>query len=164
MDFALEVENSGINKNDVENYDEIKHKIVSQLEALRQRCPSVESEPLIYHVDVAAMYPNIILSNRLQPVAIVDDSICAGCLFNKEENDCKRKMEWQWKGDVFPLNKGEYEQVKARLQQEEEVLEEGKQGILVEPNKKELTFQDKLRARVKKYCSTSYKKSHQTIV
>ena len=30
-------------------------------------------EPLIYHVDVAAMYPNIILSNRLQPVAIVNE-------------------------------------------------------------------------------------------
>jgi hypothetical protein len=30
-------------------------------------------------------------------------------------------MDWQWKGDVFPLNKGEYEVVKARLQQEEEV-------------------------------------------
>lgn len=119
---------------------------------------------MIYHVDVAAMYPNIILSNRLQPVAIVDDSICAGCLFNKEESDCKRKMEWQWKGDVFPLNKGEYEQVKARLQQEEEVLEEGKQGTIIEPNKKEVTFQEKLRARVKKYCSTSYKKNHQTIV
>ncbi len=29
--------------------------------------------PLIYHIDVAAMYPNIILTNRLQPVAIVDD-------------------------------------------------------------------------------------------
>lgn len=28
--------------------------------------------PLIYHLDVAAMYPNIILTNRLQPMAIVD--------------------------------------------------------------------------------------------
>jgi DNA polymerase epsilon subunit 1 len=65
MDFALEVENSGINIDDVENYDEIKTKIVGQLEALKVKCPSVESEPLIYHVDVAAMYPNIILSNRL---------------------------------------------------------------------------------------------------
>jgi hypothetical protein len=29
MDFALEVENSGISKHDVENYDDIKLKIVS---------------------------------------------------------------------------------------------------------------------------------------
>jgi hypothetical protein len=31
-----------------------------------------QQEPVIYHLDVAAMYPNIILSNRLQPAAIVD--------------------------------------------------------------------------------------------
>lgn len=40
-------------------------------------CISVQSSmfeddfPLIYHLDVGAMYPNIILSNRLQPAAIV---------------------------------------------------------------------------------------------
>ena len=94
MDFALEVENTGIKKEELENYDEIRAKIVNQLEAIKLKCPSMEAEPLIYHVDVAAMYPNIILSNRLQPVAIVNDSICAGCLFNKEESDCKRKMDW----------------------------------------------------------------------
>ena len=27
--------------------------------------------PLIYHLEVAAMYPNIILTNRLQPSSIV---------------------------------------------------------------------------------------------
>jgi DNA polymerase epsilon subunit 1 len=32
-----------------------------------------DCNPLIYHVDVASMYPNIILTNRLQPVAVVDD-------------------------------------------------------------------------------------------
>lgn len=30
-----------------------------------------EEVPLIYHLDVAAMYPNIILTNRLQPSSIV---------------------------------------------------------------------------------------------
>ena len=29
--------------------------------------PNVKVNPLIYHLDVAAMYPNIILTNRLQP-------------------------------------------------------------------------------------------------
>ena len=70
------------------------------------------------------MYPNIILSNRLQPVAIVNENICAGCIFNKEENDCKRKLDWQWKGEVFPLNKHEYEMVKTRLNLEEDQNEE----------------------------------------
>lgn len=34
---------------------------------------SLDCKPLVYHVDVAAMYPNIILTNRLQPVSIVND-------------------------------------------------------------------------------------------
>ena len=68
-------------------------------------------EPLIYHVDVAAMYPNIILSNRLQPVAIVDEQICASCIFNKEANDCKRNLDWEWKGELYPLKKAEYQKV-----------------------------------------------------
>lgn len=67
---------------------------------------------MIYHVDVAAMYPNIILSNRLQPVSIVNEQICAGCIFNKEENNCKRNLHWQWKGEYFPLTRKEYEGVK----------------------------------------------------
>lgn len=31
---------------------------------------------MIYHLDVGAMYPNIILTNRLQPMAIVDQVKC----------------------------------------------------------------------------------------
>ena len=37
----------------------------SQLVSLRDH-PTREECPLIYHLDVAAMYPNIILTNRLQ--------------------------------------------------------------------------------------------------
>jgi len=29
-------------------------------------CPNRLESPIIYHLDVAAMYPNIILTNRLQ--------------------------------------------------------------------------------------------------
>jgi len=36
-----------------------------QLVQLRD-APTREECPLIYHLDVAAMYPNIILTNRLQ--------------------------------------------------------------------------------------------------
>ena len=36
-----------------------------QLQALHD-VPNREECPLIYHLDVAAMYPNIILTNRLQ--------------------------------------------------------------------------------------------------
>eukprot|EP00971_Amphidinium_carterae_P174949 3468144-Amphidinium_carterae.1 len=44
--------------------------------------------PQIYHLDVGAMYPNIILSNRLQPSAIVDPEFCAACSYNDPENKC----------------------------------------------------------------------------
>lgn len=64
------------------------------------------------------MYPNIILSNRLQPVAIVNEQICAGCTFNKDANDCKRQLDWEWKGDMYPLNKQEFERVKLQLKVE----------------------------------------------
>eukprot|EP00955_Chlamydomonas_euryale_P096093 364984-Chlamydomonas_euryale.AAC.2 len=53
-----------------------------------------EETPLIYHLDVAAMYPNIILTNRLQPSAIVKDEDCAACDFNQPGKDCLRTMEW----------------------------------------------------------------------
>ena len=80
--FAVEIE-GGAKVEDVENYEEVRRQIVEQLADLSEQCPTIETEPLIYHVDVAAMYPNIILSNRLQPVAIVNEQICAGCVFNK---------------------------------------------------------------------------------
>jgi hypothetical protein len=40
------------------------------------------------------MYPNIILTNRLQPAAIVTDEDCAACDFNKPGKTCLRQMEW----------------------------------------------------------------------
>lgn len=43
----------------------MRSEIIEQLEMLRDS-PLREEEPFIYHLDVAAMYPNIILSNRLQ--------------------------------------------------------------------------------------------------
>jgi len=33
-------------------------------------CPNRLENPIIYHLDVAAMYPNIILTNRLQVCSI----------------------------------------------------------------------------------------------
>ena len=89
------------------------------LVAIRDQCPVLVTTPLIYHVDVGAMYPNIILTNRLQPTSIVNEQICAGCLYNKEENNCKRKLDWQWRAELYTLNKGEYEKVKLQLNEEE---------------------------------------------
>jgi DNA polymerase epsilon subunit 1 len=115
MKFNLEIEEKGVDPSTVTNYEEVKQEIVDKLQGIKARCPNLTDKPLIYHVDVAAMYPNIILSNRLQPVAIVNEKICAGCIFNKPENDCKRNLDWQWRGDLLPLNRREFEMVKGQL-------------------------------------------------
>ena len=65
MDFALQVEPGHQNKSEILNYEEVKNEIISKLAAIRDQCPLLVTTPLIYHVDVGAMYPNIILSNRL---------------------------------------------------------------------------------------------------
>jgi hypothetical protein len=54
----------------VANYDDVRQAIVERLEMLRDS-PHREEHPVIYHLDVGAMYPNIILTNRLQPSAMV---------------------------------------------------------------------------------------------
>lgn len=69
MKFTLEVE-EGIPLSDVTNYDEVAQEIREKLEDLRDT-PNRLENPLIYHLDVGAMYPNIILTNRLQPSAMV---------------------------------------------------------------------------------------------
>jgi len=46
-----------------------------------------------------AMYPNIILTNRLQPSAMVDETTCAACDFNRPGATCQRSMSWMWRGE-----------------------------------------------------------------
>lgn len=46
--------------------DEIKKKLTSLKEV-----PNRIECPLIYHLDVGAMYPNIILTNRLQVITLL---------------------------------------------------------------------------------------------
>lgn len=50
---------------DVEGLQEARAEILAKLTDLRDR-PVREERPVIYHLDVSAMYPNIILTNRLQ--------------------------------------------------------------------------------------------------
>ena len=51
------------------NFDEIVEDIQDKLADLRDTPARLEN-PIIYHLDVGAMYPNIILTNRLQPSAM----------------------------------------------------------------------------------------------
>ena len=64
------------------NFDEVVSEIQEKLCELRDT-PARSEPPVIYHLDVGAMYPNIILTNRLQPSAMVDEADCAACDFNK---------------------------------------------------------------------------------
>lgn len=101
----------------VTNYDEVKDKITAALEELRDS-PHRTENPRIYHLDVAAMYPNIILSNRLQPDSVVDERTCAVCEYNRPDETCIRRMAWAWRGEYFPAQKDEYNMIKHALQQE----------------------------------------------
>jgi DNA polymerase epsilon subunit 1 len=77
---------AGMKKGEVVNYDQVKMDISQKLIDLKNN-PLRKEKPSIYHLDVAAMYPNIILTNRLQPTAIVNDEICAACNYNLPENN-----------------------------------------------------------------------------
>ena len=116
VDFFLEKE-VNVKKEDVVNYDAVVAGIRRELSALADN-PARTEEPLIYHLDVAAMYPNIILSNRLQPSAIVSKDTCAACSFNKdaEGNECQRKMAWKWRGDLYKATKADVQQIQRELE------------------------------------------------
>ena len=101
----------------VTNYEEVKADITSALELMRDN-PKRVDKPLIYHLDVAAMYPNIMLSNRLQPDSMVDESVCAVCDYNRPGKTCDRRLDWAWRGEFFPAHRDEYNMIKHALNQE----------------------------------------------
>jgi len=98
LKHALEEEEK-IPLDKVLNFDEVALAIKAQLFQLRDN-PIRQEFPVIYHLDVGAMYPNIILTNRLQPSAMVNEAVCASCDFNKPGARCQRSMEWTWRGEV----------------------------------------------------------------
>lgn len=120
LDAALKfciTEESKSSLDEVTNYDEVKAQIQSALELMRDN-PKRTDKPLIYHLDVAAMYPNIMLSNRLQPDSMVDESVCAVCDYNRPGKTCDRRLEWAWRGEFFPAHRDEFNMIKHALNQE----------------------------------------------
>lgn len=114
--FSVEVEH-GKKISDVENYHQVRDNIRSQLEELRNN-PERHENPLIYHVDVASMYPNIMTSNRLQPDSIKSEEDCAACDFNRPGKNCDRRLTWSWRGEYYPAEMNEYGMIKRTLQNE----------------------------------------------
>ncbi|CCM01776.1 uncharacterized protein FIBRA_03843 [Fibroporia radiculosa] len=120
LDAALTfciMEESKSSLESVTNYNEVKAQIQAALEEMRDN-PQRMDKPLIYHLDVAAMYPNIMLSNRLQPDSVVDESVCAVCDYNRPGKTCDRRMTWAWRGEFFPARRDEFNMIKHALNQE----------------------------------------------
>jgi len=160
-DLAYAIEHDGgWSVEDCENYEEIRDQIKAALEDLRDK-PVREENPLIYHLDVAAMYPNIILTNRLQPSAIVTEEDCAACVYNAPGKTCLRKMDWVWRGETYSATRAEYASIKAQLQSETFPVEGApgeKKGIKTW-NELSLDERNKLiKNRLKTYCQKVYKR------
>ena len=133
---------------------QVKAEIIEKLELLRDRPKRMET-PYVYHIDVAAMYPNIILTNRLQPSAIVDDATCASCDFNHARHGCKRRMNWVWRGDYNPATRPEYDRTRDQLSREVTLDEEGR--TFAERGEREQA--KAVSDRLKLYSKNAYKKT-----
>ncbi|KAI5184513.1 DNA polymerase epsilon subunit 1 [Nematocida homosporus] len=99
------------------NRVEVKQEIEAALESLIQQ-GNCKLKPYIYHLDVGAMYPNIILTNRLQPVAIVDDKICAQCIYYPEKETCQRKMVWKVRAEVYPVDEKTVKSITKKIKED----------------------------------------------
>ncbi|WVR03512.1 DNA polymerase epsilon catalytic subunit A [Kwoniella sp. DSM 27419] len=160
LKFSL-IEEGNVKLEDVTNYDEVKGQIQSALELMRDN-PVRFDTPLIYHLDVAAMYPNIMLSNRLQPDSMKEEADCAVCDYNRPDKTCDRRLEWAWRGEYFPAKRDEVNMVRYALEQE---LFPGKH-----PNAPKRRFIDLaageqsalIHKRLGDYSRKVYKKTHET--
>ena len=108
--FSIEVEEKK-SMDDIANYDEVRAQIAKQLIDLKER-PQRDEVPFIYHLDVASMYPNIMITNRLQPDSMIDESNCAACDFNRPGKSCDRRMPWAWRGEFLPAKRDEYNMIR----------------------------------------------------
>jgi DNA polymerase epsilon subunit 1 len=116
LKFSIEVEEKK-KMEDITNYDEIKAEIVDKLMQLKNT-PNRNERPLIYHLDVASMYPNIMTTNRLQPDSMIKEADCAACDFNRPGKTCDRRMPWAWRGEYLPAKRDEYNMVRNALENE----------------------------------------------
>jgi DNA polymerase epsilon subunit 1 len=116
LKFSIEVEEKK-KLEDVANYDEIKAQIIDKLMQLKTT-PNRNERPLIYHLDVASMYPNIMTTNRLQPDSMIEEADCAACDFNRPGKTCDRRMPWAWRGEYLPAKRDEYNMVRHALENE----------------------------------------------
>ncbi|XP_029296654.1 DNA polymerase epsilon catalytic subunit A [Cottoperca gobio] len=145
----------------VTNFNEVCEEIKKKLISLKEVPNRIEC-PLIYHLDVGAMYPNIILTNRLQPSAVVDEATCAACDFNKHGATCQRRMAWQWRGEIMPAGRSEFHRIQQQLESEKfpPFFPNGPPRAFHSLNREEQAKHEK--KRLADYCKRAYKKTHVT--
>ncbi|XP_072929758.1 DNA polymerase epsilon catalytic subunit 1 isoform X2 [Epargyreus clarus] len=160
MRHAIEVE-EGIPLDMVTNFDEVCGEIKAKLQHMKDH-PRRDENPLIYHLDVGAMYPNIILTNRLQPSAMVSASVCAVCAHNRPAACCARRMDWLWRGDYLPATRSEYQRIQQQLETEKfPPLHPGgpPRAFHALPKEDQAAYEKK---RLADYCKVAYKKTKVT--
>ncbi|XP_041968884.1 DNA polymerase epsilon catalytic subunit 1 isoform X2 [Aricia agestis] len=160
MKHAIEVE-EGVPLDLVTNFDEVCAEIKEKLQHMKDH-PRRDENPLIYHLDVGAMYPNIILTNRLQPSAMVGPSACAACAHNRPGATCQRDMEWLWRGDFLPATRSEYQRIQQQLETEKfPPLHPGgpPRAFHSLPKEEQAAYEKK---RLADYCKVAYKKTKVT--
>ncbi|KAK9501199.1 hypothetical protein O3M35_002270 [Rhynocoris fuscipes] len=155
------VEEEKIPLDTVTNLEEVSQDIKTKLAELRDT-PCRMENPMIYHLDVGAMYPNIILTNRLQPSAIVNETVCAACDFNRPGALCQRNMTWMWRGEFMPATRNEYHRIQQQLE-----TEKFPPAAFGEPPRAfhQLSKQEQALAEKKRltdYCRKAYKKTKVT--
>ncbi|EDW38877.1 GL13784 [Drosophila persimilis] len=157
---AIVVE-EGIPMEQVLNLEEVKQEILQGLQGLHD-IPNRLEQPVIYHLDVGAMYPNIILTNRLQPSAMVSDLDCAACDFNKPGVRCKRSMDWLWRGEMLPASRNEFQRIQQQLETEKfpSLFPGGPTRAFHELSKEDQAAYEK--KRLSDYCRKAYKKTKLT--
>ncbi|NXP78258.1 DPOE1 polymerase, partial [Ramphastos sulfuratus] len=156
-------EEEGLPLEQVTNFQQVCEEIKAKLNSLKEVPNRIEC-PLIYHLDVGAMYPNIILTNRLQPSAMVDEATCAACDFNKPGANCQRRMTWQWRGEFMPASRSEFHRIQQQLETEKfpPLFPEGAPRAFHELSREEQAKYEK--KRLADYCRKAYKKIHVTRV
>ncbi|KAF2466844.1 DNA polymeras-like protein epsilon [Lindgomyces ingoldianus] len=146
---------------DVANYDDVKAQIVEKLNQLKET-PNRSEPPLIYHLDVASMYPNIMTTNRLQPDSMIQESDCAACDFNRPGKTCDRRMPWSWRGEFLPAKRDEYNMIRHALENERFP---GKYTNSLSRTFQELSMDEQaslVKKRLQEYSKKIYHKIHDT--
>ncbi|XP_058812219.1 DNA polymerase epsilon catalytic subunit 1 [Topomyia yanbarensis] len=145
----------------VTNLDEVTEQIKAILQQLHDTPTRIE-QPVIYHLDVGAMYPNIILTNRLQPSSMISETDCAACDYNRPDAKCKRNMEWMWRGEMLPATRNEFQRIQQQLETEKfpPLFPGGPPRAFHELSKEDQANYEK--KRLSDYCRKAYKKTKVT--